>query len=233
MLTSLIISADQQLVWAVDPVLRELEFEVSVKPTLAEGMEYVRRTRYNTVVVDCANGGAEGLREVRLAPLNRESILIAVTNRAKPEEVAEAGADALWQRPLLPARVFQTLVDARGIATGERRFEPRQQLDRAAFLRYSFNGEEFHESIIVDVTESGVAIESIEPLIAGRALQVQFSLPAMLSPIKAIADIVWRSESGKAGLRFLQMSEAHHRRLERWLRCFRLGMRTSCSCSIS
>lgn len=227
MLNSLIISADHQLVWTVEPTLRQLEFAVSVKLTTAEAMETLRRKHYDTVVVDCGNGHIEELREVRSTPLNRQSVMIAITAKAahKPEQLAEAGADAVWNRPLLPEQVFRTLVAARGIATGDRRLQCRQQLERAAFLRYSYDGQQFFESIIVDVTEVGVAIEGLEPLTAGRAMQIQFSLPAMRSPIQAIADVVWRNDSGRAGLRFLQISENHLRQLERWLRSSRLGMR--------
>ena len=231
MLNSLIISADQQLIWTVEPTLRQLEFAVEVKQSVAGAMDTLWRTRYDALVVDCSESGPDGLRAARQPQLNRESVLIAIAGRARhrPKELAEAGADAVWQQPLTPHEIFRTLVAARGMATGDRRLQRRQALDRAAFFRYSYDGQQFFEAIIVDITETGAAIEALEALTAGRAMQVEFTLPAMRSPIQAIADVVWRNDSRRAGVRFLQMSETHQRQLERWLRSSRLGMRSGYS----
>ncbi len=234
MLTSLIISRDQQLVWSVEPALRQLQFEVEVKRSVAESMDALRLTRYNTVVIDARCGRLQELRQARDFPLNRESIMIAVAGgcRITPKELAQAGADAVWIRPLLQDQVFQTLVAARGVATGDRRLNRRHKLDHAAFLRYSYNGRQFFESIILDISATGVAIESLEKVTVGRAVQVQFALPAMLSNIQALAEVLWHDGNGRAGLRFLEMSEDHHRQLERWLENFGLGMSAHCSFAV-
>lgn len=228
MLRTLIISADMNLVWTLEPVLRQLEFHVDMKPSLAEGSECMRYARYNAVLVDCAKAHSSELQALRRCELNRTTPLIAIAERAgrKAEMLAEAGADQVWARPLFPDRVHRDMMIVRASLLGDRRLKRRVTMEKPVLLRYSYDGQNFFQAAVLDITESGVAIDAVEQLTAGRAVQVQFTLPAMQSAIQAVADVVWRSETGRAGLTFLQMSEEQRRRLERWLHCSRRGMST-------
>ena len=228
MLKTLIISADMHLVWSIEPVLRQLEFAVDLKATVTEGFECLRYTRYNAVLVDCAKTHSSELPELRRSQLNRTTPLIAIAERPgrKAEMLSEAGADAVWTRPLYPDRVHRDIMAVRASVLGDRRLQPRVTMERPVLLRYSYDGRQFFQAAILDITETGIAIDAVEAVAAGRAMQVQFTLPATQSEIQAVADVVWRSETGHAGLRLLQMTEEQRRRLERWLHCSRRGMST-------
>ena len=69
---------------------------------------------------------------------------------------------------------------------------------------------------------------SINLLKEEEPVQIEFKLPALLSPIKTLADVVWRTER-RAGMRFLQFPEQQQKQLERWLQRNRLGMSTGYS----
>lgn len=223
-LRTLIISSDMSLVWTVEPTLRQLEFAMDVKPTIADGMEKLRYQPYCAVVVDCAAGSLQQVQETRELWLKRDPVVIAVAGRAAEKTDGLANADAVWSYPLLPEEMHKTLLKVRAKMLGDRRLQRRYAVDRATFLRYSYDGEQFFQAMIVDITETGVAVEGVETLVAGRAVQVQFTLPAMLSPIETLADVVWRTDEGRAGLRFLQMPQQQHRQLERWLQQARQGL---------
>jgi CheY-like chemotaxis protein len=227
-LKSLIISSDMNVVWTVEPVLRQLEFDVELKPTVAEGSECLRYARFTAVLVDCARVHSSELAHLRESQINRDIPIIAIAERPgrKVEMLCEAGADAVWTRPLYSDQVHRQIMGIRASVLGDRRLQRRQPLHHPCVLRYSYDGRQFFQSAIVNITETGVAIEGLEELVAGRAVQVKFALPAMQSAIEAVADVVWRNDSGRAGLRFLQMPEQQHRQLERWLRCSRLGLST-------
>jgi hypothetical protein len=214
-----------QLVWTVEPTLRQLEFAVDVKPTMADGTDKLRYQSYNAVVVDCSSGDLQQVAETRSTWLNRDPVLIAVTpgTTARNSDRLDE-ADAVWTLPLLAREMYQTLLHVRARALGDRRLRRRQPLERAAFARYTYDGRLFYEALIMDINEAGIAIAGLENLVAGSAVHVQFTLPAMLSPIQALADVVWRTDDGRAGLRFLQMPEQQHRQLERWLDQSRKGM---------
>jgi hypothetical protein len=227
-LKALIISSDMQLVWAVEPVLRKLEFDVNLKPTMAEGSECLRYSRYNALLVDFARAHSSEMQELRKSEMNRATPLIAIAERSgrKAEMLAEAGADTVWARPVFPDRVHRDMMSVRAKAVGDRRLQRRLTLGRSVLLRYSYDGRQYFQAGILDITETGVAIDTMETLPAGRHVQIQFSLPAMQSGIEAVAHVVWRCENGRAGLTFLQMAEEQRRRLDRWLDCYRRGMST-------
>jgi hypothetical protein len=215
-----------QVVWQVEPALRHLEFAMDVKPTIADGMDKMRYQRYSALVVDCAAADLVQMRDNREQWLKHDPMVIAVAARSarNSDAVTDVDADAVWTLPLLPAEMHRTLLQVRAKELGDRRLHRRFKPARATTLRYSYDGQSYFEAMVRDITETGVAIEAMEPLTAGRALHIQFKLPAMLSPIQSLADVVWRNDRGAAGLRFLQMPQQQHRQLERWLRQARMGM---------
>ncbi len=219
-LKSIIVTADQHLAWVLHPKLGKLQYEVETCRDIAEAAEKLRRVRYHVVIVDGAVAGTkEAVHLLRGMPLHRRTTVVAIINGdfASAKDFMEAGADFVWRRPLHPQPVMAALVAARTNATGDKRARRRVPLQRLAYVRYSFDGVHPHQGVIVDINESGLAMEALDGLEAGRTVHISINLPAMNSPIDAMAEIVWRNHRGRVGLRFLEMSEAAVRRLERWL----------------
>ena len=227
-LRTLVISSDAKLVSSVEPALERLEFQIDIKPTVADGMDKMRYERYNALVVDCAAGSLQQVDKSRGQWLKTDSTVIAVTPAGAHTWDDVPGADQIWAQPLMQWEVYRTLLDVRTQAVGDRRLRKRYAVPRTTPLRYSFDGERFYEASIVDVTETGVAVEGVESLVAGHPVQIEFKLPALLSPIKTLADVVWRTER-RAGMRFLQFPQQQQKQLERWLQRNRLGMSTGYS----
>jgi hypothetical protein len=227
-LRTLVISSDAKLLSSVEPALERLEFQIDRKPTVADGMDKMRYERYNVLVVDCAAGSLQQVDESRSQWLKTDSTVIAVTAGGANSWEGLSGVDRVWAQPLMQWEVYRTLLDLRTQAVGDRRLRKRYALPRAAALRYSVDGERFYEASIVDVTETGLAVEGVETLVTGHPVQIEFKLPALLSPIKTLADVVWHTER-RAGLRFLQFPQQQQKQLERWLQRSRLGMSTGYS----
>lgn len=222
MLRTLVISANKELVWTVEPALRQLEFEMDVKPTVADATDKMRYERYCAVVVDCASASVDQLRDTREQWLKQDPVVIAIAGQSATFDGVPA-ADTVWTLPLMPWEVYRTLLSARARVTGDRRLRNRYTPRRSSIFRYSFDGASFYQATIVDVTETGISIEGVEEMSAGGVVHADFKLPAMLTPIQTMADVVWRS-GRRAGLRFLQMPQQQHRQLERWLKQARQGM---------
>jgi hypothetical protein len=227
-LKTLVISSDTQLVSTVEPALRRLEFEMDLKATVDDGIDKMRYQKYNALVIDCAAGNLEELGKTRDRWLKRDSTVIAVAAQGAHTWDGIAGADQVWSQPLLEWEVYRTLLDVRTQAVGDRRLRKRYALPRVTTLQYSYDGQRFYDAAIVDVTETGLAIEGVAELVTGHPVRVDFKLPGMLSTIKTLADVVWRTDR-RAGLRFLQLPQSLQRQLERWLERSRLGMSTGYS----
>ncbi len=228
-LKSLVITSDVHLVGMVQPALRRLEFELDVKPTIAEGMDKMRYQRYCAVLVDCTAGCLRQIDQSRNQWLNRDSTIIAIAPTAASTYEQVPGADTILTQPLRDWEIYRTLLNVRTQHTGgDRRLRKRYALPAQTPLKYSYDGQQFYEARVIDVTESGVAIEGTQNLDDGHVVKVQFKLPAMLSRIETMADVVWRA-GRRAGLHFVELPEAQQKQLERWLRNSRLGMSTGYS----
>ena len=225
MLKTLVITSDTQLVDNVEPALRRLEFEMDLKPTVVEGIHKMRYERYCAVLVDSGAGSIEQIDESRGMWLKRDSTVIAITPQGATTYDRFPGADAVWTQPLIPWEVHRTLLNLRSRETCDRRLRARYAPTRETPLRYSYDGIEFHEASILDLTETGVAIEGAEAMSNGNVVYIEFKLPAMLNRIQTAASVVWRTER-RAGLHFVGLPENQQRQLERWLRQARLGMST-------
>ena len=227
-LRTLVISPDMELVWKVEPALRQLEFEMDVKTNVADALDKMRYERYCAVVIDCSSGNAAQLCDGRERWLKRDPVVIAIAGEGTSNFDGVPDADAVWTQPLMPWEVYRTLLDARARATGDRRLRGRYKPPRPSVFRYSFDGVSFFQATIIDITETGVSIEGVEEMVSGGVVHADFKLPAMLSSIRTMADVVWRN-GRRAGLRFLQMPQQQHRQLERWLNQSRQGMSTGYS----
>ena len=227
-LRTLVITSDTELVWKVEPTLRMLEFDVDLKPTVADGIDKMRYQGYSALVVDCSAGTPEQLRKSREQWLKRDSTIIAVAARGGSTYDGIPGADTVWTQPLMPWDMYRTLLEVRTREVGDRRLRKRVAPSRPTSLRYSYDGNNFCEAKIADITETGIAVEGVSEMPTGHPLQVEFKLPAMLGAIQSMADVVWQTER-RAGLRFVQMDETQRKRLERWLKQSRLGLSTGYS----
>ena len=228
MLKTLLISSDAQLADHVGQALHKLEFEMDLKPTLPDGMDKMRYERYCALLLDRAAGDPQAMDTSREQWLKRDPVVVAIGGQPARSFDGVPGADTVWTVPLMPWEVYRTLLNIRTREVGDRRLRKRFTPARSTTLRYSYDGEHFSEATIVDITETGVAIAGFETFAAGQALQLQFKLPAMLSPIQTLADVVWCADR-RAGLRFLQMPQQQHKQLERWLERSRRGMATGYS----
>jgi hypothetical protein len=72
-------------------------------------------------------------------------------------------------------------------------------------------------AFLLNVSESGMAVQAMEVLQPGRSLPFSFSLPDSGSQVRGEALIVWADRSGRAGLQFLDVPEYDHFCLRQWI----------------
>lgn len=218
-LCSAIVTSDQRMVWAVMPLLGKLGISSEVHSVAAKALDSLRRKPCDLLIVDCSVAESIAfLRQLRALPQNGRAVVVAfAANYRAAEQLRDATADFTCDRSL-PLDAFGAVLQrAKGQVTGEKRVQPRTSVGQPVYLQYSFDGVRFCQGVIVDLSTGGVCIEALEGLQAGRTVSVQFNLPAMRTPINAVGEITWRSHSGRAGIRFTQITESSLRQIERWL----------------
>jgi len=69
-----------------------------------------------------------------------------------------------------------------------------------------------------NISEGGLGLDLFVPAVSGQAVRLGFYLPGTSNHIEANCQITWTDRFGqKAGLRFLDLSEASHERIKDWL----------------
>jgi hypothetical protein len=68
----------------------------------------------------------------------------------------------------------------------------------------------------VNISEGGMALSMLVPLVAGKSVRVQFTLPDQTVPFVAESTICW-SKTGYLGIRFVSISDGQKSELQAWL----------------
>lgn len=95
----------------------------------------------------------------------------------------------------------------------------RHRIQTPAYATFSAESQgavlDLHE--IVDISEEGVAIQCATPLEQDRKLNLCLDLAECDQHIYTVGQVIWASPSGRAGLRFSELSSASLFRLREWL----------------
>lgn len=102
-------------------------------------------------------------------------------------------------------------------AHDERRHTLRQKVHTPAYASFSEGALALDLNEILDISESGVAIQTATPLELNRDLQVCLDLSETGSRIHTNAWVVWTDSHGRAGIRLPELSEPSRTQLQQWL----------------
>lgn len=74
-----------------------------------------------------------------------------------------------------------------------------------------------HGAILRDVSEFGIALQTVTPLALGQEVHFRFELPAPRVRIEATGRIAWTDSWGQAGVQFLDLPPRSQRLLKEWM----------------
>jgi len=98
----------------------------------------------------------------------------------------------------------------------ERRASPRRSVVDRRLVTVNLDKKD--AGLMVDISESGMAVQALAHLKPGADTFLQFELPGAAARIEASGTIAWADEiSGRAGIRFHGLSEASRACLQEWL----------------
>ena len=104
-------------------------------------------------------------------------------------------------------------------AAPNRRRRVRHKIQTPAYASFTAESKgamlDLHE--IVDISEEGIAIQCHEPLEADKRLNLCLDLADCPDHIYTTGQVIWSNDSGRAGLRFSELSSESLARLREWL----------------
>jgi hypothetical protein len=97
-------------------------------------------------------------------------------------------------------------------------------LDRRLHARQAVHSEVYVDLFLntggwlSNISEGGLRLDLFFPAVTGQVVRLGFNLPGTRHRIEANCEIAWTGKFGqKAGLRFLDLTEASHQQIREWL----------------
>jgi CheY-like chemotaxis protein len=217
--------AAQSLVLCRDPdVLRtlcQLLFEMNMAVELCLGTNgasrMVRKRKFDTVIVECDKdgGGLEVLQQLRADSLNQGTIAVGVVDDyGLMKQVFATGANFVLSKPVSAEDASRILRFTRGMITRMVRRFLRVAVHHLSHVAIAGMSD---PAFVLDLSEGGIAIQSLAPMQHGQVVRLTFELPGTSSKISAAAKVVWSDPTGRIGMEFEDLGDFHRNQLKHWV----------------
>jgi DNA-binding response OmpR family regulator len=218
-LLALLLSTDSGSLSVVRKVLEGHRVVVRVASSPAAANQLIKTTKFDLGIYDDDVPGALDLLEGRSAIANPKMIFVLV-RCATLNHAAGKRVHFLMQKPFSAELFARSLRAAYGTMVRDRRTSFRHQvriLPRSASLVQEKGNQRLHETTILDLSQTGMCIQTLEVLPEGATLEIEFPLPDGNESIHATGSVVWTRASGRTGLRFTHIAAAEQKNLTSWL----------------
>jgi CheY-like chemotaxis protein len=216
-LQSLLVSRDPNVIGVLRPTLEQLAIQVEVCPESSSGNKILLSEKFDGVIVDCDDlqGGLSVLEGLKQGNSNRTSVAFALLNGTTTQRAFELGANFVLQKPISPLNAMRCFSAAVGFMIRERRRYFRHAVDMNATL--VFAGGEQVRATATNLSEGGMAIQCGDKFEKSGLAKAVFILPGRSSSVECKAELAWVDSTGRAGVRFGEMSSVSREHLDRWL----------------
>lgn len=217
-LESLLLSRDPEVIRVLQPALEKLSIDVEICRGVNSGYEILRTEKFDAIIVDCDDlkGALNVLEGLRKSDSNRNSVTFAILNGSTTTQQAfQMGANFVLQKPISALNAMRCFSAAVNFMMRERRRYFRHPVEMSATLSFG-EGQKLKVSL-TNLSEGGMAVFLRGPLPKGSVSTASFKLPGAASSLEPKVQIAWMDDSGRAGLRFVEMSKDSRAQLDSWL----------------
>jgi diguanylate cyclase (GGDEF)-like protein/PAS domain S-box-containing protein len=214
---ALLVSADPVTIQQFSLALRELSISPDACQDAASAGLLLKRRKFDAVIIDLQLGGQSGLvlDEVRLSSSNRTAVTFGISDDdAEVTAAFRKKSQFVFERPLSAQSIHKTIKPAYGLILRERRRYFRYPVSIPVIIRRESMQDVWCNS--VNISEGGMALSTLVPLVAGESVRVQFTLPQHEATCSAESTICW-GKTGQLGIRFVSISDEHTSELQVWL----------------
>ena len=219
----LLVGVDRDTVERVVPLLKRREIDILSAPSSPVVLNLLRDTPFDLLVVRYPlerPGLEELLRQVRGdVSFCRNAGIILVADEERVDEAMAyegSGVNRVIANRWTGAHLWQALADLLHVA-------PRIAVRVLAHLDIQL-GRDHEEDLArsVNLSASGVLLESPSDIRPGTMVRMTFRLPRELRPVSGGGEVVRRSDPDREGVRgfavrFLNLEDDGARRLESWI----------------
>jgi len=213
---AVLVSSDPVVVNSVSESLEKLGIAAAVYRETSAAIGTLSSQKTDAFLVDRElDPELSVLKAMRHSTSSRNAVAFAICSQDSSAKGAFRVADFVMDKPLATHRVNRTMKAAYGIMLKERMRYFRHSLRTEATLIDS--GSRRFIAQTTNISQTGIGLECVAPLIARQIVQLEFALPSDQEKLNCKAQVIWLADNGKTGLTFTEMSSADRERLNEWI----------------
>jgi response regulator RpfG family c-di-GMP phosphodiesterase len=173
--------------------------------------------KFEGVIIDLELGdvGLQLLKRLRGLTSHRHAVSFAIVgNEIEAGIEYQAHATFVLQRPFSAPAVIRTLRASYPMMFRERRRDYRYPIEMRLMITV---GETESPASSINISETGIAVESSAALTIGTRVRLRLDLPGMAESLKMSGEVRWTDPTGRAGIHFLDVAGLLAQRLQVWL----------------
>jgi CheY-like chemotaxis protein len=216
---ALLVSADPGPLAVTQKVLEEYGVNIKVVESAQAAEKLIKTTKFDLGIFDHDVPEALNLAAKRGAGFNPQMVF-ALLRSAHLNDVRGKRIHFVVQKPFTADLFARSLRAAYGTMIRERRVgfrHPVQIKPASSVLIQEHGNQSLQSSMILDLSQTGLCIQTKEILPQGATLQVDFYLPESKELIHATGSVMWTRASGRTGFRFTHVPLAEQKYLTAWL----------------
>lgn len=214
---SLVLCRDPDVLRTLCPLLFDLDMTVEICLGTNGASRMLRKRKFDAVIVECeADGtGLDVLQQLRSDAPNHNTIAVGVVDDYKAMQAAfDTGANFVLSKPISIEDAGRILRFTRGMVSRMVRRFLRVAVNHLSHVDiYGMKNPAF----ILDLSEGGLALQSLAPMHVGQQVSLHFLLPGTETRVDADATVVWVDPTGRIGLEFTELSEHGRYALKSWV----------------
>jgi CheY-like chemotaxis protein len=217
--SALLISNDASAVGITGKVLNDYDVKVDVAKTAPDMAKLMEHHRYDLAVYDQDVPGAAELASSHWVR-HRPRLAMALVRNGKVKEFHGRPIHLIVPKPFTPDLLTKSIRAAYSLIVKDRRaaFRCPIQADALSAKLFGAGGGWPLENVkLINVSQSGMCIQTQEILPKGALLAIQFMLPESKKQVRAKGTVIWNDDSYKAGIKFGDIPVWDRQNLCEWL----------------
>lgn len=214
---SLVLCRDPEVLRTLCPLLFDMEMGVEICLGSNGASRILRRHKFDAVIVECDRDGKgfDVLQQIRSESPNQKTIAVGIVeDYQQMKEAFATGANFVLSKPVSAQDAGRILRFTRGAISHMVRRFLRVAVHRLAHV--DIEGM-MDPAFVLDLSEGGMALQSLAPLKQGQVLDISFLLPGTSISVNGKGVVAWSDPTGKTGLEFDQISDEQRAALKHWV----------------
>jgi PilZ domain len=214
---ALLVSRNIQTIEFLCLHMQKLAMHVETACDVESANRKLCHAKFEGVLIDLELGpeALQLLKKLRDLTSHKHAISFAIVGD-ELETGIECAANATFvlRRPFSAPAVIKMLRASYPLMFRERRRDYRHTIEMRTVIKA--DGTEVTAGSI-NISETGIAIQSFTPLTIGAKVQLRIDLPGVAESLNVSGEVRWNDPKGRAGILFVEVPAKMSERLQIWL----------------